>query len=109
MHACRALRLPTCRLYCACDRKQAAPAGVTSTDEGLTTPDPVGGQIMATFDDTGRSRGWPTRSRDPRQLVSAAAAETQELALTHAREAFRLTQELLGRAEVAGTHRAQLE
>ena len=41
--------------------------------------------------------------------MSAAAAETQELALTHAREAFRLTQELLGRAEVAGTHRAQLE
>jgi hypothetical protein len=51
----------------------------------------------------------PTKHTPARQLVSADSAERQETALTHAREALRLTEELLASLEVRGEHRLQLE
>jgi len=51
----------------------------------------------------------PTTHTDVRQLVPADAAERQETALAHARDALRLTGELLARPEVAEEHRLQLE
>jgi hypothetical protein len=51
----------------------------------------------------------PTTHTDVRQLVPADAAERQETALTHAREALRLTEELLASLEVRDEHRLQLE
>jgi hypothetical protein len=51
----------------------------------------------------------PIKPTDVWQLVSGPLAERQIVALAHAREALRLSEELLNRCQVTGQHRLQLD